>query len=231
MQVPIFNKKEEMFVMLSEYQVPMVRAIWLVKMTSAYMVAISEAKVKKRQQPDSSQEWTVTLVRFLKEQLMKLQEFYQKNSGSSSTSSSSSSSSSASTTAATTATSALSAANPASSSSTTLALASASNASSFHNGSPLMSDEQRVALRQFHYCQQLCRVMYEEGLLDCHDFLVWILDMVEKCKTCEDGLLRLVLPLVLQYTDELVQCESLSRKLVFQVGIRPLVTRSCLSSL
>ena len=33
----------------------MVRAIWLIKMTSAYSVAISEAKMKKRQVPDSSQ--------------------------------------------------------------------------------------------------------------------------------------------------------------------------------
>lgn len=54
-QVPIFNKKEEIFIQLSEYQVPMVRAIWLIKMTSAYSVAISEAKMKKRQVPDSSQ--------------------------------------------------------------------------------------------------------------------------------------------------------------------------------
>lgn len=55
--MPIFNKKEEIFIQLSEYQVPMVRAIWLIKMTSAYSVAISEAKMKKRQVPDSSQGW------------------------------------------------------------------------------------------------------------------------------------------------------------------------------
>ncbi len=33
----------------------MSRAVWLIKMTSAYSVAISEAKMKKRQVPDSSQ--------------------------------------------------------------------------------------------------------------------------------------------------------------------------------
>ena len=42
---------------LSEYQVPTLRAIWLLKMNSAYSVAISEAKMKKRQVPDSSQGW------------------------------------------------------------------------------------------------------------------------------------------------------------------------------
>lgn len=55
LQVPIFNKKEEIFIQLSEYQVPMTRALWLIKMTSAYSMAISEAKMKKRQVPDSSQ--------------------------------------------------------------------------------------------------------------------------------------------------------------------------------
>ena len=48
--------------MLSEYQVPMVRAIWLIKMTAAYTVAISEAKMKKRQLPDSSQGLTLILL-------------------------------------------------------------------------------------------------------------------------------------------------------------------------
>ena len=71
-------------------------------------------------------EWTSTLVRFIKEQLMKLQEFYQKSlSGSS------------------------------------LLALHASNAAAYHNGSPLMNDEQKLALRQFNYCQQLCKVMFE----------------------------------------------------------------------
>lgn len=41
--------------------------------------------------------------------------------------------------------------------------------------------------------------------------------MLDKCKTCEDGLLKLVIPLILQYIEEFTQCEMLSRKLVFQV--------------
>lgn len=41
--------------------------------------------------------------------------------------------------------------------------------------------------------------------------------MLEKCKTCDDGLLKLVVPFILQYVDEFTQCEILSRKLVFQV--------------
>ena len=54
--------------------------------------------------------------------------------------------------------------------------------------------------------------------MECQDFLQRQLDMtLEKCKTCDDGLLKLVVPLILQYVEEFTQCEILSRKLVFQV--------------
>ncbi|KAI8498739.1 Mediator of RNA polymerase II transcription subunit 12-like protein, partial [Branchiostoma belcheri] len=76
-KVPIFNKKEEIFSFLCEYSVPLLRATWFVKMTSAYYVAISEAKIKKRQMNDPSQEWTQAMTRFLKEQLSKISEHYQ----------------------------------------------------------------------------------------------------------------------------------------------------------
>lgn len=51
-QVPILSKKEDVFAYLAKYSVPMVRAMWLIKMTCAYYSAISEAKIKKRQAPD-----------------------------------------------------------------------------------------------------------------------------------------------------------------------------------
>jgi mediator of RNA polymerase II transcription subunit 12 len=54
-KVPIFNKREEIFLTLSEHNVPMIRAGWFLKMTASYNSAISEAKTKKRQMPDPSQ--------------------------------------------------------------------------------------------------------------------------------------------------------------------------------
>ena len=51
-KVPIFNKKEEIFMTLCEHEVPMTRAGWFVKMNTAYNIAISEAKIKKRQPYD-----------------------------------------------------------------------------------------------------------------------------------------------------------------------------------
>ena len=54
-QAPNFNKKEDIFIMLCEYQVPMLRAAWFIKLSYAYTVAVSEVKIKKRQLPDPSQ--------------------------------------------------------------------------------------------------------------------------------------------------------------------------------
>lgn len=78
-KAPNFNKKEEIFIMLCEYQVPMIRAAWFIKLSSAYTVAVSEAKIKKRQMTDPTTEWTGTLLKFLKDQIPKLQEYYSQS--------------------------------------------------------------------------------------------------------------------------------------------------------
>lgn len=51
-KAPNFNKKEEIFMMLCENGVAMSRAAWFIKLSSAYTVAVSEAKIKKRSLPD-----------------------------------------------------------------------------------------------------------------------------------------------------------------------------------
>lgn len=51
-KAPTFNKKEEIFMNLCDNQVPMLRATWFIKLSSAYAVAVSEAKIKKRQLAD-----------------------------------------------------------------------------------------------------------------------------------------------------------------------------------
>ncbi|GAB6019774.1 hypothetical protein CHUAL_001322 [Chamberlinius hualienensis] len=187
-KVPIFNKKEEIFMTLFEYAVPMIRAAWFIKMTSAYTVAISEAKMKKRQLTDPSQEWTQTLTRFLREQLHKVADYYRSGNDTSSSSSSSSGSGSV-----------------GSGGGTTTSGVSSGN----------FTPEVDLALKQWNYCTQLARYLFEEGLLDQHDFLTFILDMIDKCKMSDDGILKLLMPLVLQYVDEFVHSELLSRRLAF----------------
>ena len=73
-KAPSFNKKEEIFAMLCENQVTMQRAAWFIKLSSAYTVAVSEAKIKKRQMPDPATEWTGTMIKFMKDLIPKLHE-------------------------------------------------------------------------------------------------------------------------------------------------------------
>ncbi|XP_014668472.1 PREDICTED: mediator of RNA polymerase II transcription subunit 12-like protein [Priapulus caudatus] len=159
-KVPILNKKEDIFTNLYDFQVPMLRATWLIKMTSAYNVALNEAKIKKKQPTDPSQEWTQALTRFLRDLLNKLTDWY--------------------------------------------------HGQSTAGGMPAEVD---AAMKQWQYCQRLTRYMYEEGLVERQEFLAWILDLLERVRGVDDGSLKLLLPLALEYLDEFVQSQQLSRRL------------------
>jgi mediator of RNA polymerase II transcription subunit 12 len=54
------------------------------------------------------------------------------------------------------------------------------------------------ATRQWNYGVQLAQHMYSEGLLDRHEFLSWIVELLEKVKITDDTVLKLVLALVLK---------------------------------
>ncbi|XP_077555179.1 mediator of RNA polymerase II transcription subunit 12-like protein isoform X10 [Haemaphysalis longicornis] len=193
-KVPIFNKKEEIFLTLFEFSVPMLRAAWFIKMTSVYQVAISEAKMKKRQLPDPCQEWTVPLCKFLRELLHKLVEHSHPTgppppppggAGGGGTPASG---------------------GPAGGG------GGASPAPAAAATAPNIPPDTTIA-KQWHYCTNLAWHLYEEGLLDHQDFLSWILELVEKTKTPDDAILKLVMPLTLQYVDEFSRSELLSRRL------------------
>lgn len=206
-KAPSFNKKEEIFLMLCENQVTMQRASWFIKLSSAYTVAVSEAKIKKRQMPDPSTEWTSTIIKFLKDLIPKLIEYYhigpllEKNAASALGTQNLSN-------------------NPSSASLTILPpMTSPAGSSSSFIGTPITPlEEQKLALKQWNYCIQLCKYLFEEGLLvrmqiklckafrqlvyfqDKQEFLNWILDLFDKLRAqpSEDGILKLYIPLVLR---------------------------------
>lgn len=62
----------------------------------------------------------------------------------------------------------------------------------------------------------MTRHLFEEGLLDKHDFLIWLLDLFEKIKSPDDSVMKIIIPLLLQYVDDFTESEILSRKLAFQ---------------
>ncbi|XP_015113779.1 mediator of RNA polymerase II transcription subunit 12 isoform X2 [Diachasma alloeum] len=231
-KAPNFNKKEEIFMTLCEYQVPMLRAAWFIKLSSAYTVAVSESKLKKRQLPDPTTEWTGTLIKFLKDQLSKISEYYHSGnplhhpSTTPPTINGSCSSSSSSTTPTSTSNPSASSSNPNPTSTpngsttgngTPSMNPSTPNSSQQSTPTPSMNDEHRQALKQWHYCVQLAKYMFEEGLLDRQELLQWILELLDKMRSApsEDGILKLLLPLALQYVEEFVQSELLARRLAY----------------
>lgn len=75
-KAPSFNKKEEIFTYLCDHQVSMRKAVWFIKLSAAYTTAVTEQKIKKRQVPDPSIEWTATVVRVMRDLAEKLNEHY-----------------------------------------------------------------------------------------------------------------------------------------------------------
>ncbi|XP_059617864.1 mediator of RNA polymerase II transcription subunit 12 isoform X2 [Phlebotomus argentipes] len=220
-RAPSFNKKEEIFAMLCENQVSMQRASWFIKLSSAYTVAQSEAKSKKRQMPDPATEWTGTMIKFMRELIPKLHEHYYQGvlpeKLQTSATNASTPTSQASSTTSITNTVPTPLTSPASSMHSPGNMGSTPTTSILAPPSP--QDEHKHALRQWNYCIQLSKYMYEEGLLDKHEFLNWILDLLDKVRSqpTDDGLLKLFLPLALQYMSDFVQSERLSRRLAYLV--------------
>ncbi|XP_041350095.1 mediator of RNA polymerase II transcription subunit 12-like protein isoform X2 [Gigantopelta aegis] len=171
-KVPMFNKKEEIFITLCEYQVPMVRAAWLIKMTAAHSIQTQETRVRRKQAVDPSQDWTSSLNKFLKDQLQKVQDHYHGGSTGPQT--------------------------------------------SFLTATQAPSQvDLETALKHWHFCCRLARHMFNEGLLDRHDFLTFLVDLMEKLKQTEDTVLKLVVAQILTYLDEITQSALLSRKLAY----------------
>lgn len=78
-KIPVFNKRAdnlpEILITLFEYQVPITRAVWYLKiMVLAYSTNMNEVQKKKRQPNiDVSSEWSYPLIRFLREISNRLQ--------------------------------------------------------------------------------------------------------------------------------------------------------------
>lgn len=51
------------------------------------------------------------------------------------------------------------------------------------------STDWRQALKLWNYCCRLAKYLLDEGLLDRHDFLTWIIELLDK-RAPDDGLLR-----------------------------------------
>uniref|UniRef100_A0A674A7Z2 Mediator complex subunit 12 n=1 Tax=Salmo trutta TaxID=8032 RepID=A0A674A7Z2_SALTR len=77
-------------------------------------------------------------------------------------------------------------------------------------GSPLpaTSAEVDMAMKQWEYNEKLAMFMFQDGMLDRHEFLTWVLECSEKVRPGEDELLKLLLPLLLQVRAKVREIEE-----------------------
>ena len=94
-----------------------------------------------------------------------------------------------------------------------------SNTSSSLYGNSVQSSTGNVNIelvyKQWQYCTHLTRHLFEEGLLDRQEFFNWILDLLEKIKSADDSVMRIVVALLLQYIEDFVESELCSRRLAY----------------
>ena len=70
-------------------------------------------------------------------------------------------------------------------------------------------------MKQWHYFTQFARHLFEEQMLEKHDFLSCLVELFEKIKSPDDSILRLISPQLLAYSEDFTEFELLSRKLAY----------------
>ncbi|MEE6501023.1 hypothetical protein FKM82_004035 [Ascaphus truei] len=66
------------------------------------------------------------------------------------------------------------------------------------NSTVALTQEVEQAVKHWEYNEKLAFYMFQEGLLERHEYLTWMLDVLEKVRPLDDELLKILLPLVLQ---------------------------------
>jgi len=61
-----------------------------------------------------------------------------------------------------------------------------------------------AATRQWNYVMLLVQHMYDEGLIDRHDFLSWLIELLEKVRVADDTVLKLIMGQVLRVSFALI---------------------------
>ncbi|OUC47862.1 transcription mediator subunit Med12 [Trichinella nativa] len=160
---PFLNKKDEILYTLAEFNVPMVRVVWFLKMTNAHIAQQQECgKMKKKHMSDPFADWTHLVMKYLRDLCSKLGEFFSLNL------------------------------------------------------EVPMNSEFECHYRHWQYTTKLTRHLFEEGLLDKEMLLNGLLDIfAEKIYASSFGILKMLVPVLLQFIDGFVMSVLLSRRLVY----------------
>ena len=89
-----------------------------------------------------------------------------------------------------------------------------SSQSSVTQATPTGDQAENTESSKWYYMVQLSSCLYEENLLDRHEFLRWLVERIEEVKPSDTSQLQLYLPLVLKHLRDLGHCVSLARPMV-----------------
>lgn len=78
---------------------------------------------------------------------------------------------------------------------------------------PTLHEDFIPTYNQWQYQTQLARYLFDEGLLDQYDFLCFLLELIEKKRSINDLVVRVICPLILEYVIDFSRSAVLSRRL------------------
>lgn len=76
-----------------------------------------------------------------------------------------------------------------------------------------MQEDISLHYNQWQYQTQLARHLFDEGLLDQHDFLCFLLELIEKKRPINDVFVKFICPLIQEYVIDFSKSAVLSRRL------------------
>ena len=195
-KIPTVLKKEEVFQCLFDYNVPPIRACWYIKMLALYHNANTDAKQKKRHvASDPCIEWTRSTIDVLKEVFEHL---VKENSQR-----------------------ATPIPDMANLSDLTSDLSGSltpqySTSQPMHHASPSSNSVLDKTRRQWEYYHRLLRILFDQGLLERQPIVEWIVEIfIDRIKHNDDQNLRHIIPIIFQYSNEILEYEIFSRKLSY----------------
>lgn len=74
------------------------------------------------------------------------------------------------------------------------------------------------AVKHWNYCTRFANHMYEEGLLDRHEFLSWLIELPDKMKQTDDVVLKLILVQLNTFSSDICKSVILARRLAYICG-------------
>jgi mediator of RNA polymerase II transcription subunit 12 len=85
-----------------------------------------------------------------------------------------------------------------------------------HHASPSTNSSTDKTRRQWEYYNRLLRILFDQGLLDRQTIVEWIVDtFIARIKHNDDLNLRYVIPIIFQFSNEILEYEIFSRKISY----------------